>query len=79
MTKAYISDASNECSNNLSTEEDGLLVIIFYHVGPLGSYLFPWALMAYLLLSCFFHSFPFSSPFTIWPFSAFGPFVENGY
>ncbi|XP_075674499.1 uncharacterized protein LOC142643681 isoform X2 [Castanea sativa] len=23
MTKAYISDASNECSNNLSTEEDG--------------------------------------------------------
>ncbi|KAK9999026.1 hypothetical protein SO802_018629 [Lithocarpus litseifolius] len=23
MTEAYISDTSNECSNNLSTEEDG--------------------------------------------------------
>ena len=35
------------------------------HIGPLGFYLFPWALMAHLLQLCFFHSFPSSSPFTI--------------
>lgn len=43
----------------------GLLAITSYDVGPLAFYLFCWAPISLILLSCFFHSFPSSSSFTI--------------
>ena len=56
----------------------GLPAITLCQVGQLGFYLFPWAPMAHLLLSCFFHSFLPSSSFTIGFFLLLGILSKMG-